>query len=276
LIERVSIVLANWCPHCVPLSLNNAEKMAEMLGVPLRVLDIDVPEQLKEADDLVEAYGDWCEDYLIPQVFVEHDSGETRHVFTGFSEDYSVTAAGWDALFSFIERRGEFGGRNAGERPKQKSLTSFVEKHLTFRGRCRRHRDESTSLVKLSSSRDSLVGAYLCPRRVVSNVVRFDKEADVEDLKRFLESSLGRGVVRSHDLRVATRYGWELKSEAFSEIGGVSPEGVVKEVYWTTYPKTEAERSRGVFICGYEGQNGCGRLFLQEINSKNKLCPKSG
>jgi len=93
--RRITIVLADWCPHCVPLSLEIAKKISKELAIPLRILDIDDPEQESEADKLVEEYGDCCEDYLIPQVFLEDDEGAVRHVFTGFSEAVAVTEARW-------------------------------------------------------------------------------------------------------------------------------------------------------------------------------------
>ena len=99
-VERITIVLAKWCPHCVPLSLENVKRMAKDLGVPLRVLDIDFPEEEKVADRLVEEYGDYTEDYIIPQVFLEYKGGRVQHIFTGFSEGVSVTAARWIALFN--------------------------------------------------------------------------------------------------------------------------------------------------------------------------------
>jgi hypothetical protein len=73
--------------------------MAKELGVELRVLDIDDPEQVKIADDLVKKYGDQVDDYLIPQVFFEED-GMVQHVFTGFSEGVEVTRARWADFFA--------------------------------------------------------------------------------------------------------------------------------------------------------------------------------
>jgi len=99
MLERITVVLAPWCPHCVPLSLEKSEKMAKELGVELRVLDIDDPEQESVADKLVEEHGDYCEDYLIPQVFFEED-GNVEHVFTGFSEAVDVTRARWEDFFA--------------------------------------------------------------------------------------------------------------------------------------------------------------------------------
>lgn len=96
LLSRITVVLAPWCPHCVPLSLERTQAMAKSLGVPLRVLDIDDPEQEAAADALVMQYGDYAEDYLIPQVFTEDDRGRVEHIFTGFSEGVQVTKARWN------------------------------------------------------------------------------------------------------------------------------------------------------------------------------------
>jgi len=99
MVDRISVVLAEWCPHCVPLSLERCRKMAKELGAELRVLDVDDPEQVKIGDSLVENYGDPADDYLIPQVFFE-EGGKVQHVFTGFSEAVDVTSARWDDFFS--------------------------------------------------------------------------------------------------------------------------------------------------------------------------------
>src|SRR5271157_6062367 len=84
--QRLTIVLAPWCPHCVPLSVRNGERLAQRLGIPLRILDIDRRAQEVIADRMVRRYGDWSPDYLIPQVFLEWPDGRTEHVLTGFSE----------------------------------------------------------------------------------------------------------------------------------------------------------------------------------------------
>jgi hypothetical protein len=99
-------VLAQWCPHCVPLSLEKCKQMAEGLGAELRVLDLDDPKQVKIADSLVKEHGDQSDDYLIPQVFFEED-GRIHHVFTGFSEAVAVTKGRWDDFFTsqFYQRR---------------------------------------------------------------------------------------------------------------------------------------------------------------------------
>ena len=98
--RRITIVLAQWCPHCVPLALEKTQKMAEELNAELRVLDIDKPELTKVADTLVMEHGDFAEDYLIPQVFIESENGSVEHIFTGFSEGVHVTSARWDDFFA--------------------------------------------------------------------------------------------------------------------------------------------------------------------------------
>lgn len=100
MLRSITIVLAQWCPHCVPLSLEKAQGMAKELGVGLHVLDIDDPDQVKVADMLVREHGDFAEDYLVPQVFIERDDGSIDHVFTGFSEGIHITNARWENFFA--------------------------------------------------------------------------------------------------------------------------------------------------------------------------------
>jgi hypothetical protein len=96
---RLTIVLADWCPHCVPLSEEKVHDLAQRLQIPVRRLDIDEPDQEREADALVKAHGDWSPDYLIPQVFLEWTDGHVEHLLTGFPEGVPRTRRAWDDLF---------------------------------------------------------------------------------------------------------------------------------------------------------------------------------
>ncbi len=98
--RRLTIVLAQWCPHCVPLSIREGRKFARRLRVPFRTLDIDRRRELTVADRLVRDYGDASVDYLIPQVFLEWTDGSVQHLLTGFSEDPARTARAWKDLFT--------------------------------------------------------------------------------------------------------------------------------------------------------------------------------
>jgi len=98
--RRLSIVLAQWCPHCVPLSIRYGKRLALRLGVPLRVLDIDRRSQVRIADGLVRRAGDPSPDYLIPQVFLEWNDGRIDHLLTGFSEKVARTERAWKDLLA--------------------------------------------------------------------------------------------------------------------------------------------------------------------------------
>jgi hypothetical protein len=253
--------------------------MAEDLGVLLLVLDIEIPEQLEAADRLVEEHGDWSEDYLIPQVFVEYDDGRVNHLLTGFSEAVSVTEASWRALFSSSYYQSLVHKQTAISKPQSsshyESLKEFVRRYLTFQGQCYRHCDKPSSLVNLRSDSKNVIGAHVCPDGYVSRVVYFSVNPDIKLLKAFLHSQVGEEIVTDRDIRPATRHGWELGNDALAEIAKVSPTGAIKEVYWTVYPKTEDERTRGIFMCSHtEKGRTCNRLFIQDKKSRNRLCPK--
>lgn len=89
-LKAIHVVYANWCPHCVPTTVEPMKKLAKELGIEVDLLDIDTEDEPR-ADELVKKYGDWSEDYLIPQVFFEFDNGEIKHVLTGYSEGVSYT-----------------------------------------------------------------------------------------------------------------------------------------------------------------------------------------
>jgi hypothetical protein len=90
-IKAIHMVHARWCPHCHPTTVEPMEKIAGELGITFISYDIDVPEQAIKADELVRKFGDWSEDYLVPQVFVETKEGRIQHVFTGYSESVDST-----------------------------------------------------------------------------------------------------------------------------------------------------------------------------------------
>lgn len=98
--KRLTLVYANWCPYCNPLSLDRAPVLAETLGVPLRLLDIDDRRAERSADQLVEAHGDWDPDYLIPQAFLEWTDGSVSHLLTGVPGPLETTRKLWERLIA--------------------------------------------------------------------------------------------------------------------------------------------------------------------------------
>lgn len=89
-VNAIYVVYANWCPHCVPTTVEPMKELGRELHVPVKLLDIDTDAE-SEADELVKKYGDWSPDYIIPQVFVEMDGGEVKHVLTGHPGGVSLT-----------------------------------------------------------------------------------------------------------------------------------------------------------------------------------------
>jgi thiol-disulfide isomerase/thioredoxin len=90
-IKAVHVVHSTWCPSCHPTTVEPIQKISAELGIPFFSYDIDVAEQERKADELVREFGDWLEDYVIPQVFVEMSDGEMRHLLTGRSEGVDQT-----------------------------------------------------------------------------------------------------------------------------------------------------------------------------------------
>ncbi|MBO3802369.1 MAG: glutaredoxin [Candidatus Brockarchaeota archaeon] len=88
-LRAVHVVYARWCPHCVPLTVESMERVAKDLGATYVLHDID--SEADEADELVRKYGDWSDDYLVPQVFLEFESGKFQHVLTGRPEGVEYT-----------------------------------------------------------------------------------------------------------------------------------------------------------------------------------------
>ena len=97
MLKAVHVVYADWCPHCVPTTVEPLRRAAKELGVPIVLHDIDAAD-VKKADELVETYGDWTPDYLVPQVFLEAEDGKIEHVLTGDPRGVPMTRQAVEAL----------------------------------------------------------------------------------------------------------------------------------------------------------------------------------
>jgi glutaredoxin len=109
-VKQIHVVYANWCPHCVPTTVEPVKRAAEELGVPCRLYDIDT-DAVKAADELVKKYGDWSPDYLIPQVFIEFEDGEIKHFLTGYPEGVNFTKRAVENLLQSEAFRSRAGAR---------------------------------------------------------------------------------------------------------------------------------------------------------------------
>jgi hypothetical protein len=127
----------------------------------------------------------------------------------------------------------------------------------------------------LSQSSNSLVGAYVCADGFVSQVVYFSTQPDQEWFRNFLREQVGNENVIDRDIRIASRHGWELGQGAEEAFRSSLGEGeVMRETYWTRYPRTEEEKQQAVSLClGDVEKSGCMKLFMHNRNTIERLCP---
>jgi hypothetical protein len=147
-----------------------------------------------------------------------------------------------------------------------KNLKEIVEERLSGHSRCYGHCQEQTTLKFLPEKRIT-VGCYSCPSGYVSRMVTYGRRLNVNAFKAFISKALqGIGDVADEDIRVATRYTWDLGLKR-------KPEGMVlREVYWTqNYRRTKSEDPNrlALFLCAK-----CSSFYQQPVLNKNTLCPR--
>ena len=142
-------------------------------------------------------------------------------------------------------------------------LEIVVKERLRGRSKCAGHCEEPTELKLLHQ--EGMIGCYTCPSGYVSLVVQYGKELDLHAFKTFL-SSVVQDSVTDEDIRVGTRYNWDLGIDD-------EPDGaVLREAYWRqSYRRTKNEDPHRIalFLC-----TKCHSFYSQQISDKNKLCPQ--
>lgn len=145
----------------------------------------------------------------------------------------------------------------------------FVRKYLSFAGKCYRHCDKPTSMKILSQGPSEVVGAYVCPDGFVSQVVHFSVKPNIEAFQELLSDQAGRENVSRRDIRVATRHGWELGSNATKALeSNLGAGGTITEAYWRRYPKTDEDKKKVVSLCV-----SCNHLYVHGSDDKDRMCP---
>jgi hypothetical protein len=145
-------------------------------------------------------------------------------------------------------------------------LERLVKERLNVRANCSGHCQEPYEL-KILPQEEMMIGCYTCPSGYVSLMVHYGKQLDLNAFKTFL-SSLLEDKVADEDVRVATRYNWDLGIEG-------EPKGtVLREAYWRqSYRRTKSDDPHRValFQC-----TKCSSFYRQQISDKNRLCPRCG
>jgi hypothetical protein len=111
---------------------------------------------------------------------------------------------------------------------------------------------------------DSMI-VQVCPSRYVSRIVAYGSQVDPNQFTKVLLGLAQRlEGVESSDIRIASRYAWDL---------GIDRENddlIVRLAYWTqNYRRTKNESTNraALFLCSNKDS-----FFMQSVNSKNKLC----
>jgi len=116
--------------------------------------------------------------------------------------------------------------------------------------------------------RDDSMVVQVCPDRYVSRIVAYGSRVDPDKLERTLRG-LARGLeVERSDIRVASRYAWDLGLKREKD------DLVVRLAYWTqSYRRTKNENvdRAALFLCMNKDH-----FFMQPLNSRNSLCPNCG
>jgi hypothetical protein len=113
--------------------------------------------------------------------------------------------------------------------------------------------------------RDGSLVVQVCPDRYVSRIVGYGRGVDPAQFKKTLRR-LARGLegVESREIRVASRYAWDLGLQRKND------DLVVRLAYWTQgYGRTENESANrmALFLCKNKDS-----FFTQRMNSRNRLC----
>ncbi len=106
----------------------------------------------------------------------------------------------------------------------------------------------------------------VCPDRYVSRIVAYGSQVDSDHFGGILRGlAAGMEGVETSDIRVASRYSWDL---------GLNRENddlIVRLAYWTqSYRRTKNDSPDRValFLCSNKDS-----FFMQPMNSRNRFCP---
>jgi hypothetical protein len=143
-------------------------------------------------------------------------------------------------------------------------LERLVKERLNGHSKCAGHCQELSEL-KLLSQNGMMIGCYSCPSGYVSSLVQYGKVLDLHAFKTFL-SSLLQGDVTDEDIRVATRYNWDLGIKG-------QPDGkILMEAYWRqSYRRTNSDdpHRTALFHC-----TKCSSFYRKQLSVKNQFCPQ--
>lgn len=143
-------------------------------------------------------------------------------------------------------------------------IREFIEEKFSEPTTCYGHCQQQSQIRFLSRDND-LIACFSCPSGYVSRIINYGEDLNVQKFKEFLSNLLSKTRdVKDEEIRVATRYGWDLGLDTNAK--------VMRVAYWTqNYRRTKSDDPDrvSVFLC-----SNCNSLFLQPLSSRNSLCGK--
>ncbi len=267
-LPEIDVVYAAWCPHCVPTVVPPLQRLAAQGRIRLTLLDIDSKRATPIADRLVRRWGDWAPDYLIPQVFARSSRGGFRHLLTGYPEGVRYTRAGWRRLLRSGRLERPAPRRRASRRAAvtRASVGRLLSSRFDRPSPCS-HCAGGSRVTLVVGGRD-LLGVQACPSGYVSRLILYSDRPGIRRLHSILAKLLdGRLDLAREDLRVGTRYAWDL--------GIARRDGpIVCETYWNqNYRRSRVEDPDrlALFHC-----SECGEFSFQKASSRARHCRPSG
>jgi len=140
-------------------------------------------------------------------------------------------------------------------------LDRLVREKLNGRSECSGHCQQRSEL-KLLRQGGMTIGCYSCPSGYVTCLIQYGRVLDLQAFKVFLSTI--QDDVTDEDIRVATRYNWDLA------ITNQSDGPVVREAYWRqSYRRTKSEDQQrtALFTC-----TNCDYLYHQPLSNLDTLC----
>jgi hypothetical protein len=127
-------------------------------------------------------------------------------------------------------------------------------------GRCYRHCDEPVRARLVKSRLPGTWTVRACPSGVVSvtSYAEWTRRDPTVAVRKVLQSwTVPRSLVRTWDLRLATRHGPELGRVPERILREAHPSRGVRAVYWRVYPYRARDNSeRRLFVCFRRGHTG--------------------
>jgi hypothetical protein len=144
-------------------------------------------------------------------------------------------------------------------------IKHFVAENYGELEKCYGHCAQPATLKFLNEEENPVITAYSCHGAYLSRIIIYADSLEVDGARGAIARLLGRDdEVKLEDVRIATRYPWDLGSNA------VNPEKLMMVAYWTQNyrrSKNDDPNRLGFFLCPE-----CSHVFSQSVAERQVLC----